>query len=315
MADKGGDDLRALLKRKLPRSLTHSLAAAANYGSRLAAWIDVLGSARGRTNADRLVLGRSALRAPLDMLGGLRDWREPTLIADAEIEVRGLGAFAIRGGSDDLGHVLPGAHVEFFKAIERHLKSGDVAIDAGANIGAVTVFMAKRVAPGGRIIAVEMLPNTAARLRHNIALNDLDAVEVVEQALSDRAGETVLASVADGVFGQASIAAGTNAGRLVRRVEVKTTTLDVITSSIQVIALLKLDLEGAEPKALAGALATLARTSAVIFESWTNGGGETASILRAAGFTTEKIDGRNYIALQERGTWEWTEPELQTRRS
>jgi hypothetical protein len=44
---------------------------------------------------------------PWDALSELGQWREPQLVEDAEIDVRGLRRFAVRGKSDDLGHVLP----------------------------------------------------------------------------------------------------------------------------------------------------------------------------------------------------------------
>ncbi|ADP69688.1 methyltransferase FkbM family [Rhodomicrobium vannielii ATCC 17100] len=298
MLDNNRAALRAVLKRTLPRPMTQSIAVTANYGRRLVAWLRVLRSVRGRTSADRRVLRRSAMRAPFDALADIGEWREPMLLTDAEIGVSGLGAFAIRGGSDDLGHVLLATHADIFRVIGAHLKPGDVAIDAGANIGVVTVFMARLVGPHGHTIAVEMMPDTAARLRHNVALNGLEAVEVVEQALSDCAGKKVHAQVADGLFGQASIANVTNPQRALRRVEVETTTLDALTKGVETIAIMKMDLEGAEPQALAGAGEMLQRTRAVVFESWARDGGRTSSILTAAGFAITAIDGLNFLATR-----------------
>jgi len=290
--------LRSLLKNTLPRPVTRALAGTENYGRRMASWLRVLRDVRGLTPADAAILRCSAVRAPWDALSELGQWREPQLVEDAEIDVRGLGRFAVRGKSDDLGQVLPATHALLFSTITGCLSPGDIAIDAGANIGAVSVFMAKAVTPTGRVIAVEMMPDTAIRLRHNLALSGLDWVEVVENALSDRAGETVVAEVVDGLFGQASIAPGSNPGRQVRRAEVKTTTLDGVTAGMKRIAVLKLDLEGAEPLALAGAGETLKRTGAVVFESWSGVASDAAGLLVDAGFAVSNIDGRNFLALR-----------------
>lgn len=251
---------------------------------------------RGITSQDQAVVRKTLLNGPFDMLGQFDVWREPQLVADANVEARGLGRFAVRAHSDDLHHIMPSTHTEIFDVFARHLKFGDVAIDAGANIGAVTVFMANLVGSTGRTIAVEMMPDTAAQLRRNLALNELYRVELVELALSDKAGETIVAEVAEGLFGQASIVASANAGRDVRRVEVKTTTLDAMTAGIERIAALKLDLEGAEPMALAGAGNMLKRTAAIVFESWAGGRSETAKILQRHGFAISSIDGRNFLA-------------------
>lgn len=288
--------IRRFLKRLLPLPVVRTLAAVFTYGQRMSAWMHVLRTVTGRSAADKAVVRRSAAYAPMAMLSNLNVWREPSLIADAEVDVKSLGAFAVRGNSDDLGHVLLQTHEAIFSVIAKHLHPGEKAIDAGANIGAVTVFLARQVGPSGQVVAVEMMPETAARLRRNLALNNLANVTVVEQALSSQAGERVTAEVAEGVFGQASIAAGTNRGRAVRRLEVLTTTLDHISTGLNDIAVLKMDLEGAEQLALAGAQEMLKRTRAIIFESWSSDDGQTASLLRAAGFVISPIDGRNFLA-------------------
>ncbi|MER7002600.1 FkbM family methyltransferase [Dactylosporangium sp. NPDC000555] len=65
----------------------------------------------------------------------------------------------------------------------RWLRPGDTAFDVGANIGALTVFMARAVGRRGRVVAFEASPSQAALLRDNVAVNYLnDWVEVHEQA-------------------------------------------------------------------------------------------------------------------------------------
>lgn len=286
-------------KKVFPVTVVRLLAGALTYGRRMSAWIQVLCNVRGRSVADRAVVRRSAVYAPVTMLANLTVWREPSLLADAEIDVKSLGAFAVRGNSDDLGHVLLQNNAAVFAVIAQHLRPGEIAIDAGANIGAVTVFMARQVGPLGKVLAIEMIPDTAAQLRHNIQLNCLTNVTVIEQALSSQEGGTVEAEVAEGVFGQASIASGTNRGRTVRRIQVPTTTLDMITTRLADISVMKLDLEGAEPIALASASETLKRTRFIIFESWSSGDGQTASLLKKAGFRISPIDGRNFLARRK----------------
>lgn len=291
--------MRQFLKRTLPAPIRHFATGCEAYGRRMRSLAHMGMEIRGITPQDQAVVRKTLLDGPFDMLGQFDIWREPQLVADADVEARGLGRFAVRAQSDDLHHIMPSTHTEIFDVFARHLKPGDVAIDAGANIGAVTVFMAGCVGPQGRTIAVEMMPDTATQLRRNLALNGLDRVELVELALSDTAGQTIVAEVAEGIFGQASILASANAGREVRRVEVKTTTLDAMTAGIERIAAMKLDLEGAEPMALAGAGAMLQRTAAIVFESWAGDGGETAAILQGHGFAISPIDGRNFLAARQ----------------
>lgn len=288
--------LRVKLKALLPAPTARFLAGGLNYARRMRSWVHVMRVVRGRTAADRMVLWRSLFRAPLEMLRELGNWREPQLLQDAEVCVRGGGTFAIRARSDDLGHVLPGANAAIVEAMRPFLRAGDVAIDAGANIGAVTVFLARQVGPAGRVLAVEMMPDTAKRLQRNLVLNASEHVEVVQHALSDRAGQRVTAEVAEGLYGQASISAVHHEKTRTRQVEVSTTTLDDLTRGLQDIAVIKMDLEGAEALAIAGGRETLRRTRAVVFESWAGDGGRTGVLLAEAGFDITPVDGRNFLA-------------------
>jgi len=66
------------------------------------------------------------------------------------------------------------------------LKEGMVAIDIGANIGAMTLHMARLVGSTGRILAFEPLPMIRERLQNNVDRNDLnETITVYSQAISD----------------------------------------------------------------------------------------------------------------------------------
>jgi FkbM family methyltransferase len=257
---------------------------------------EVLLKMRGVTAKDRSVLRRSVLNGPVHLAKNLDQWVEPFLVEDADISVKGLGTFAVRGRTDDLGHIRPGNLSQLLKCISQHVREGDTVVDAGANIGAVTVHLSSCVGNKGKVLAVEMLPETAQRLRRTIELTQLKNVHVVEQALSDKVGDTITAYVPAGGFGMASIIDSSNAE--MRRIEVLSTTLDTVTFEVGKIALIKMDLEGAEPQALAGSYETLKRTRAIIFESWSGDSCETSRILKNSGFKCEPIDGRNFLALK-----------------
>ena len=209
----------------------------------------------------------------------------------------GLGLFFVRRRSDDLAHVVPANNSALFAAIERQVREGDTVVDAGANIGAVTVFLGKRVGAAGRVFAIEMIPETAACLCKNVALNQLHNVTLVQKALSDRADEIVHASLEAGLYGQASIATDRD-GRANRSVTLLSTTLDDVLAGIEDIALLKIDLEGAECKALHGGRESIKRMHSVIFESWASDGGEAARLLLKWGFEIAHIDGRDFLAFR-----------------
>lgn len=86
-----------------------------------------------------------------------------------------------------------------------HLRSGDTAIDLGANIGCHTLLMSRLVGSSGRVVAVEAVPTTASVLRANLARNPRAAnVTVVEAAVGVEASEATI-FVADRSTGAAGI--------------------------------------------------------------------------------------------------------------
>jgi FkbM family methyltransferase len=87
-------------------------------------------------------------------------------------------------------HILfRGCHEpEIVNLIQRAVRSGDVCLDVGANVGAHTLVMARAAGPKGRVVAVEPHPRIGARLLQNLALNHLDNVTVVRAAISDKDG-------------------------------------------------------------------------------------------------------------------------------
>jgi FkbM family methyltransferase len=139
-------------------------------------------------------------------------------------------------------------------------------IDVGAHRGSVLEDVV-RLAPGGRHIAVEPLPDHAAALARRFP-----EVEVHSCAASDRAGEAVFYTWADApaysslewvppraetehVYPRAD-------GRLELRVP--TARLDALVPDDREIDLIKIDVEGAEAQVLAGAEAMLSRCRPVV---------------------------------------------------
>jgi len=170
-----------------------------------------------------------------------------------------------------------------------------VFVDAGANVGFYTLLASRLVGPTGRVLAIEMMPATADILRQHVAINDCTNVELVEKALSDRAGDTIMAKVPAGKHGQATVADFAHAYDSFEEHEVQTTTLDEVCGGRDRIALLKLDLEGAELHALAGARSTLERTDRVIYESHTSSD-DLARAFEQAGFKVVARLGKDRLA-------------------
>jgi FkbM family methyltransferase len=143
------------------------------------------------------------------------------------------------------------------RAMRSLLSPGDVAIDAGANIGLFTVLAAARVGAAGRVVACEPSPSTMAILRANVERNRFDWVTLREVALAEAPGRLEL-EVFDPGSGFSSFApAASGSGT---RVEVEVTTLDALAGDlVDRVKLVKIDVEGAELRALEGASRLLSK--------------------------------------------------------
>lgn len=255
-------------------------------------WLAIAREISGVSHRDKLIL-RQSLRIGLKRITRDSDiWQDPELIEDADVEARGVGRFHVRAGTDDLYHVLPSREDPVVSAIRARLRAGGAFVDAGANIGFFTVLAARIVGPGGRVFAIEMLPVTADQLRRNIDANELSNVTLLQYALSDRDGETLLATIPRGKFGRASIVRNSEDSD---QVQVEARTLDSLLVDSGPIDLLKMDLESAEFLALKGAPRVLRTTRSIIFEELD---GETSArkLLEAAGFLITNLDGSNLLA-------------------
>jgi len=155
---------------------------------------------------------------------------------------------------------------EFVAAV---LRPGDLFVDGGAHVGSYTVLAARQVGPRGRVVAFEPEPENRRLLRKSIEANGLANVVVSDRALSDGDGEASLARDGDNSGGHSLVAE--TVLRPEGRMAVRTTTLDGFLahhlpdrSASRVV--IKLDVQGFEAKALAGARETLCRSAAVIVE-------------------------------------------------
>ena len=128
-------------------------------------------------------------------------------------------------------------------------RTGDCVVDGGAHIGFFSILAARRVGSEGRVWSFEPTPTTVKRLQANLDLNHCQNVSVRQEALSDGPGRAVLslASVAD--TGQATLRSLPNVSR---QDSVRLVALDDVLAGGQTVALVKLDLEGAELAALRG---------------------------------------------------------------
>ena len=155
----------------------------------------------------------------------------------------GLLAYIMRHG---LTAIEPGVR----EVLRSHLKPGAVAVDAGANIGIHSISMASAVGPSGCVLCFEPLPHLAKALERTLHLNGFgERARVQQMALSDTSGETTLNRAAHGPMSSLyDLAEGVRT----EAIPVRMITLDECFAPGARVDLVKMDVEGAEPRVWRG---------------------------------------------------------------
>jgi FkbM family methyltransferase len=149
--------------------------------------------------------------------------------------------------------------------IKKLLRPGMVVVDAGANVGEITLAAAKAVGPSGRVYAFEPLPDVADLLYENVRLNAMNQVSVERRGLSDQGGRREIYRASfnfhDGSKHDGLATLYRSQTRDAASGEISLTTLDEFCecTNIGQLHLIKLDVEGAELPALKGGIRTLRR--------------------------------------------------------
>lgn len=174
------------------------------------------------------------------------------------------------------------------------LRPGDVFIDGGAHIGMFTLVGAAAVGRTGRVIACEPVPENVQLLKANLDLNRFEWVDIFNGALAEHAGTGELFSFG-AEAGLSSFAPATQTGT--RRLVVDLRSLDELGSAhLARVRLVKLDIEGAEVKALSGAVELLRSQPDFLVEverehlaRQGSGADEMHAIFSGAGYTGYEI--------------------------
>lgn len=157
-----------------------------------------------------------------------------------------------------MGLIDRGAFEPRLTAMMRSLvKHGHTVIDAGANFGWFTTLFSAAAGPLGAVHAFEPMPQTAAVLRENCALNSCENVTVVEMALGASSGIAELVLERGRACGDASLFGARELGGRVHRCRVTTLDEYVRSTRINRVDVIKCDVEGAELLFLQGAARTI----------------------------------------------------------
>jgi FkbM family methyltransferase len=203
-----------------------------------------VGTAR-RSAREALVRRRTPRLEATDAVAVIRGY--PLVLPDAEDSTTAKRIVA-------LGEAEP----VFSAMVERVVAPGQVVADVGAGVGYFTCLLARAVGTRGRVIAFEPWPVAVRYLRHNVQLNGLDNVTVVPAAAFDRSGPAHLEAPRFRLTMGPPRPAGSadvRAERLDDFAEVR---------SLWRLDALRLDIAGAELRALRGMTATLNRLQPMV---------------------------------------------------
>ena len=154
------------------------------------------------------------------------------------------------------------------------LEPGDYIVEAGANMGADTVPLARRVGPKGHVLAIEPQRVVHQLLCANVALNWLSNVTAPWCAVGAKPGEAIVPPLDYGKvnnFGGVSVKTE-GAGERVPVVPID-------QFELPKCALLKIDVEGMERDVLIGADVTIRKTKPVLYVE-NNGGPSSPPLIR-----------------------------------
>jgi FkbM family methyltransferase len=142
------------------------------------------------------------------------------------------------------------------------LREGDTVVEAGANIGAHTLGLARAVGAKGRVIAFEPQPFIFSLLAENAALNGLSQIEPHQAGVAAQSGRLRMGTLPDPASGPINFG-GMALSEQGGGDAVETVSIDSL--GLTALRLLKADIEGMEYEAIEGAAQTIARCRPVLY--------------------------------------------------
>ena len=142
-------------------------------------------------------------------------------------------------------------------AVRKILRSGQMALDIGANYGVFTKLFSEVVGAHGSVLAFEPVPETFRTLKAGVKRFQLDNVRVINQAVSDHVGSAsmTIPPNSDGAGDCLYQARIDTASSSANAFEVRTLTIDSL--QLTRVDFIKIDVEGHELEVLRGGRATI----------------------------------------------------------
>ena len=242
------------------------------------------------------------------LLRGVLNQAAPQGISEARVAAGGLEGFRLLLDlQTEKDYWLGTYEPELQEAIRREVRPGMVAYDIGANIGYVSLLLARAVGPQGRVFAFEALPANLERIRANLALNPQAAVSPIGMAVIDGDRPVEFLTHASGAMGKAAGSAGRIGEAYGAAIQVSGISLDIFIYAHlnPVPQVVKIDIEGGEVLALPGMRRLLREGRPLVFLELH--GPEAARVawdeLTAAGYQLSRMDSGAYIPSFDTLDW------------
>jgi len=155
------------------------------------------------------------------------------------------------------------------RVLEKEIKNGMTVVDIGANIGIMTLVMARAVGEKGKVYAFEPEPHNFEILKKNVEINNFKNVILINKAVSDTNGINLL-KLDSKNYGAHSLHSKVIPHYNGKKIKIKTVTLDTFFKNKN-IDLLKIDVQGGEGNVFKGAKNILKRNIKIIMEFWAEG--------------------------------------------
>jgi FkbM family methyltransferase len=157
---------------------------------------------------------------------------------------------------------------ELQAAVAEFVRPGMVAYDVGANIGYISLLLARQVGAAGRVFSFEALPANLERLRANLELSGYpERLSVVSGAVVERSRPVRFLIGPSGEMGKAEGSAGRQEYAYPTSIEVPGLSLDdfVFAAGNLPPQVVKMDIEGGEVLALPGMRRILEEVRPLVF--------------------------------------------------
>lgn len=210
-----------------------------------------------------------------------------------------------------------------FGVLEKNLKPGDVALDIGANMGLLALFMARAVGDKGKVYAFEPDVENVSLFKKNIAVNGFDKnTSIFQKAIAEKSGKLNLFlsdySMGDHrIYDPFPLMKNLPKGNVYdhinkdRResVEIEAVSVDdFMRDHGNRVDFVKIDVQGAEGGVIKGMLKTIEANPKlkILFEFWPAGmkmfgvdGPQTLKMLEGFGFHFSEVESGRRLTIDE----------------